>query len=177
MILYKNISDCSVEVTKWATIVSTFKNISTSLKTINTTNTTVQTLISSLQNSTSEILSKTQAHYADLQLSCSTTSTTTPTTKVTWPKKTSKVPEFPKYTTVFGVPVFGDNKTTVSTSMPAVCSDHQAHCRMPSSSTPPPSWLPGLTMMETAVWTIPPSSPSSPRKVQGDRPPWSSPRR
>ena len=76
MILYKNISDCSVEVTKWATIVLTFKNISSFLQTINTTNTTVQTLISSLQNSTSEILTKTQAHYAELQLSCSTTTVT-----------------------------------------------------------------------------------------------------
>ena len=38
----------------------------------------------------------------------------TGSTKVTWPMKTSPVSDMPKHTTVFGVPVFGDNKTTVS---------------------------------------------------------------
>ena len=89
MIFHQNIVDCSAEVTKWAAIVSTFENISTSLQTIDTSNAAVETLVSSLQTSTSEILSKTQAHYNDLQSSCSTTtgastaSTTTATTTAT----------------------------------------------------------------------------------------------
>ena len=43
------------------------------------------------------------------------------TTKVTWPLKTSPVSEYPKYSLVFGLPVFGDSKTTVSCSKVSVC--------------------------------------------------------